>query len=209
MTTLQDILIESSSYLDLATDLPVGDELDTRINYGKQAVKEWESAYKWKQLNKKFYPTLASLATIPLPTDFRDLLNNPQEYVDGYWQEHVEVNTSDVYNLSDPYFMYIQGNDAEGYNAIFNKRSGNATMVIDYQSRASTMATLTDVCVVPDSDFVKWKVISLVLQSRLDERFPIIEAKAQQTLANMIGREQSSATSSTKLRRFKYHLGSK
>lgn len=50
------------------------------------------------------------------------------------------------------------------------------------------MATLTDVCEVPDDQFVVNKVVSLVLQSRSDERFPQVEANAQRLLANMIGR---------------------
>ena len=51
------------------------------------------------------------------------------------------------------------------------------------------MATLSDICEVPDTQYVVLKTISLVLQSRLDERFPTVDAQANRLLVNMISRE--------------------
>jgi hypothetical protein len=48
--------------------------------------------------------------------------------------------------------------------------------------------TYSDICELPDADYVKLKLISYILQSRSDERFPIVDADANLKLQNMIGR---------------------
>lgn len=52
------------------------------------------------------------------------------------------------------------------------------------------MATLTDICEVPDPSFVTQRVIGYVLQARNDERFPIVMAEGNRVLRNMITSEQ-------------------
>jgi hypothetical protein len=64
------------------------------------------------------------------------------------------------------------------------------------------MATLTDICELPDAEYVKLKLISYVLQSRSDERFPIIDAEANNRLINMIGRSMIQPSGGLK----EYHL---
>lgn len=184
MATLQDILINSNSYLDLAAELPAGDDLDVRIDYAKQAVREWADSYRWKELSTPA-TIFATLGTISL-ANFKELEAVPVDY---WGNEYPEIRPADrtQKEVSDRY-CYIEGNEAKGYIATFNAIASLATLSITYQRQPSNMATLTDVCEVPDDQFVVNKVVSLVLQSRSDERFPQVEANAQRLLANMIGR---------------------
>lgn len=184
-TTLEQILKNANAYVDLELALPTGDDLNVRINYAQRAVDEWASAYKWKDLKKTLFP-LTTCASLTLPSDFREFVGIPRQ---GQL-DFPEIAPEDRHSKedSDTYF-YILGNRSEGYTAVVNGFSADATLSMTYQRYPSNMATLSDVCEVPDPDYVTQKVISYVLQSRTDERFPIIEAEAKRLLANMVGRE--------------------
>lgn len=191
MLTLNQILIDTNSYLDLTASLPTGDDLTVRINYANQAIREWADAYQWRQLKTYFCPTvLTENPGITLPENFRSLLAPPHEIQGTNYIEYPEIMPEERYSLdSTTKYSYILGNDAEGRVLYFNGLSSGATVSVDFQRLASTMATYTDVCEVPDSQYVKLKTISYVLQSRSDERFPIVDSEANRILANMVGRE--------------------
>lgn len=185
MTTLEQILKNVNAYVDLEYDLPTGDDLAVRVNYAQRAVDEWANSYQWRQLKTPFYP-LTTGATVTLPTDFRELIGVPRQGTVDF--PEIAPEDRNTKESADTY-LYILGNRNVGHNAIVNGFVADATLSMTYQRYPSNMATLTDVCEVPDPDFVTQKVISYVLQSRTDERFPIIEAEAKRLLANMIGKE--------------------
>ena len=186
MRTLSQILVDSNSYLDLDAVLPTGDDLNVRVNYAQQAVREWADSYRWKALTTPL-TTLATAGTISLPSNFKELETIP---VDVNGNRYTEILPKDrIYKDSSDKYSYIVGNEASGFILYANSLASLATLSIVYQRSPSNMATLSDVCEVPDDMYVVQKVISLVLQSRSDERFPLIEADAQRRLANMIGRE--------------------
>lgn len=191
MATLSQILTDVNSYLDLSAELPVGDDLGVRISYAQQAVREWADSYQWPELKTQLSPTLASLASLSIP-NFKELLAPPQEFLsEGNYRPYPQIRPEDRFSKSpSDYYCYILGNEAAGFSINFNNIGVGATISIPYQRHPSNMATLSDVCEVPDDQFVKTKVISYVLQSRSDERFPIVEAEAQRLLGNMIGRSQ-------------------
>lgn len=201
--TLQEILINTSAYLDQSTDLPTGDDYDTRVNYANQRIREWENAYRFNEL-KTNLTLSATLATISLPSDFTAIAGNPQVLLDssGTYQEYTQVDPSYIYSQVNKHFSYILGD-----NIIFNGLSSGATVSIDYYRSAATLATLTDICEVPDGNYVVNGVIANVLQARGDDRFPIAEAKTKELLIGMIGDNQSSASSSTRSPKRSYHLG--
>ncbi len=189
MRTLQQILVNSNSYLDLSAEVPTGDDLLVRVDYAQQAVREWADAYQWKELSTPS-TLFATAGTVSLPTNFKELESVPQDLVGNEYPEikpaaRVTKETSDHYS-------YIVGNEAQGYILTANALAASATLSITYQRQPSSMATLTDICEVPDDQFVVLKVNSLVLQSRSDERFPQVEANAQRLLSNMIGRNMVS-----------------
>lgn len=183
--TLQQILIDANSYLDLAAEVPTGDDLSVRINYAQSAVREWADAYRWKELSTPL-TSVASNTTISLPTNFKELEGKPKDTYGNYYPELSVAER--VYMDSSDKFSYIKGNQNQGYILTINGMATLATLSLTYQRQPSNMATLADICEVPDDLYVVQKVNSMVLQSRSDERFPIVEADAQRRLANMIGR---------------------
>lgn len=185
MRTLQQILIDATAYLDLTAEIPTGDDLNARINYAQQAVREWSDAYRWKDLSTPL-TSVATLATISLPTNFKEFEGQPKDLLGNFYPE---IRPADrVYKSTSDKYCYVEGNQSQGYITTFNGLASLATLSLTYQRQPSNMATLTDVCEVPDDLFVVQKVISLVLQSRSDERFPNVDADANRRLANMIGR---------------------
>lgn len=191
MATLNDILLDSASYLDLDATLPTGTELTTRIRFANMAMNEWEKAAKWRQLKVESTPSLASFASIGI-ANYKELNGPPMEYLsDGIYQEYPEIPPEDRfhYRTSDE-FSYITGTESEGFSLHVNGISVNATLTIPYVRGASIMATLTDVCEVPDTSFVTHRIISYVLQARNDERFPIVMAEGNRILRNMVTAEQ-------------------
>lgn len=184
MATLSEILTAVNSYVDLEAAEPTGSELTLRTNYANQAVREWASAYQWPELTQ-VYTTFASGATISLPSTFREFLSAPRDinqnvYIQIAPEERQKRDVSEMY-------MYLTGNAMSGFTATFNQFTGG-TLSMTFQRYASGFATLTDICEVPDPEYVKMKVASYILQSRSDDRFPTVEATANTMLRNMIGR---------------------
>lgn len=185
MRTLQSILIDANAYLDLDASLPTGDDLTVRTAYAQQAVREWADYGRWKELSTP-YNLYATLGTASLPTNFKELEAKPKDLYGNYYPE-IKISERVNKEVNEKY-CYVEGNEAQGYTITFNGLASLATLPITYQRSPSNMATLTDICEVPDDTYVVQKVISLVLQSRSDERFPTIDADAQRRLSNMVGR---------------------
>jgi len=166
--------------------------LATRVNFADQAVKDAASIYRFKEFETIYYPSTSSLMSISLPSNFRELSSSPIEMnSSGTYKAFPQVRLEEIgeNTNSNNDFCYLLGNDMEGHTLVFNGLTANATLSLQYQRYPSGMATLTDICELPDPEYVKQKVISYVLQSRSDDRFPQIEADAQRRLQNMVGRQ--------------------
>jgi hypothetical protein len=199
MKRLQDILIEANAYLDLDATLPVGTELTTRSNYANRALWEATAIAQFRELQNIYVVGTESNATFTLPTDFREFQTAPRVLTQQQtWEAYEQIDPQDIYSKSvnDKYF-YVLGNPASGYNAVFNALEANCTLHITYQRYPSGLLTLTDICELPDPEYVTAKVESFVLQSRRDERFPVKDAEAERRLKNMVGRSSKSVTGGT------------
>ena len=185
MATLSDILIQANSFTDLEAVEPTGTDLTTRTNYANQAVKDACSLYTFPQFSTP-YTVYATGATISLPSGFRELESFPK-YRNSGAETDIPVIKAGIIS-DETVYSYVLGNPSEGYNLVLGGLSG-ATISMLYQRYPTGFTTLTSVCELPDSEYVKQKVISYVLQSRNDERFLVIERDAQTRLANMVGRE--------------------
>ena len=188
--TLNDILLDSASFLDLDATIPTGTEYTTRVRFANMAIREWAKAYTFRQLKIDYQPSLASFASLALP-NYQQLNGPPMEFKSfGTYESYPEVQPEERFakDSTDKY-SYITGNDSSGVALHVNGISVNATLSIPYIRGPSTMATLTDVCEVQDPSFVTNRVISYVLQSRNDERFPIVTAEGNKVLRNMIETE--------------------
>lgn len=192
--TLSQILTDANSTLDLEAALPTGDELTLRQNYANQAVEDAAGVAQFSEFDVVYEVNTTTLATISLPTGFRELKTNPRILDStGNWREYEEILPHDKYNYltSDKYCMVL-GNPQEGYSLYLNSVLSGATLSIIYQRYPSGMATLTDVCELSDATFVTRKIESYVLYSRGDERLSIAESRAQQRLQNMVGRDMKT-----------------
>lgn len=193
--TLSDILVDANSVLDLEATSPTGTELTTRANYAHQAVLDASSRGQLSEFKREFLTSCSTLATIPLPADFREPQEWPRIYTQGGWQEWELIEVEDKYDKSpSERYAYVLGNPAEGYNMVFNAIVPSDNLSVIYQRYPSGLLTLSAQCELSDPQFVVRKIESYVLYSRSDDRFPIAEQRAEQSLANMMGREMKGTT---------------
>lgn len=197
MKTLSQILTDIGAYIDLDAVVPTGDELVTRVNYVNQAIWDANAVTKLKEFETTLVVT-PSLASIPLPANFKDFTRAPQQMdTSGAYREYSLINSQERFNVdSDGYYSYLLGNPAGGYTLVMMNFMSGATLSLDYQRFPSGMATLTDMCELSDPQYVVSKACSYILQGRDDARFPIVEAEAQRRLSNMIGENQIKARGS-------------
>lgn len=208
--TLLDILIKANATLDLDASAPSGTEETTRANYADQAIWDASATGQLKEFKREFLGSASTLATIPLPTDFREFQEWPHIATSGGWQKYEPIDVDKKYGREGDYVCWVLGNPAQGYNLVFNNIIASNTLSIIYQRFPSGMLTLTDVCELPDPQYVTRKIESYVLYSRNDERLQIAESRAQQSLANMMGRSAKSDSGlprSTTPRTFHHPLG--
>jgi hypothetical protein len=195
MKTLSNILVEANAVLDLNAALPAGTELTTRQNYADQAVWDASATGQLNEFKMEFLSTTSTLATIPLPSNFRELMDTPRIATSGGWEPWEAIEVEQKYSKSSQdRYCYVLGNPAAGYNLIFNNIVASASLSVIYQRFPSGLQTLTDVCELSDPQFVARKIESYVLYSRSDDRFPTAEQRAQTSLANMVGRGQKGTT---------------
>lgn len=199
MQTLEDILIAANSTLDLSAALPTGTELGLRANFGNQAVWDASATGQFSEFKREFLYGISTMATIPLPSNFRELQQNPMLFDGVNWNEYPEIDVSEKYDRAPgDRYSYVMGDPAEGYNLILNAPIAGATLSAIYQRFPSGLATLADKCELSDPTFVVRKIESYVLYARGDDKFPTAESRAQQTLLNMTGREMKGAGGQTR-----------
>jgi len=187
--TLSQILTDVNAYIDLEAAEPTGSELVLRSNYANQAIFDASAIAQLPELKATYAVDSSTLASISLPSNFNGLVVAPKQSVNGGWYEFPQIEPEDRYGMStSEKYCYILGNPQLGYTAVFNGLAASATISFDYQMTPAGFATLTSVCELSDPTYVTSKVESYILQSRSDDRFPIIEAEAQRKLKNMVGR---------------------
>lgn len=188
--TLQDILIQANAYLDLEAESPTGTELTLRTNFADRAVWDAAATGQFKEFKRLYETTVtrSSLASISLPSDFREHQETPRIKHSGAWYEYEEIKPEDKYDKDDDdYYCYVLGTPGD-YTMMVNQPLAGTLSTI-YQRFPSGFATLTDTCELPDPNYVTTKVEAYVLEGRGDERFPLVKAEADKLLLNMTGRQ--------------------
>lgn len=170
--------------------LPVGTDLEVRLAYINDALGEWADAYTWQDLRVQ-YPVITnnnSTTSIGLPSNFRQPLSSVWEYTDnGNKIEHKIILGEDRFNKdSDTKEVYITGPILSKSIQFINAMPSGVSLVIDYMSFPSSVATMTDYVPVASSQYLVKRVASMVFQARGDSRFPQLYAEAQRLLANTI-----------------------
>ena len=204
--TLSSILLDVNATLDLEAEAPTGDELTTRANYANQAIWDASAAGQLSEFKNEYLVGISNNATVPLPSNFRETMENPQLFSNNEWITFTVVEVEEKYGLgTTEYYSYVLGNPSGGYNLILNNPIADATLSVIYQRFPSGLLTLTDVCELSDPQFVTRKIESYVLYSRNDERFPIADQRAEQQLANMMGREMKASSGQSGDTRMKFN----
>ena len=170
--------------------LPVGTDLDVRLAYINDALGEWADAYTWQDLRVQ-YPVITnnnSTTSIGLPSNFRQPLSSVWEYTDaGNKIEHKIILGEDRFSRdADTTEVYITGPILNKSIQFINALPSGVSLVIDYMSFPSSVATMTDYVPVASSQYLVKRVASMVFQARGDSRFPQLYAEAQRLLANTI-----------------------
>jgi len=192
--TLNQVLQDVGAYIDQDTTLPTGTELTVRVNLVNQSLDEWGNAYQWKQLRVIYSPTFALSATsIGLPTNFKKLMSPPYDISLTSDNKYIEIRPEERFNkLSTDKYSYILGNEAGGKALIINPAlTSGASLVLDYQSFPSSMATLQDVAVTSNPEFLVKRTIAYILEARADQRFPLVKAEADRIISTAIEEEDT------------------
>jgi len=187
--TLNQILLDANSILDLETSLPTGSELETRKNYADQAIWDASALGQFQEFKSEYMVGLSNSATVPMQANFREIMQNPQMWDGSGWTEFEVIEAEEKYSKgSGERYCYVLGDADNGYNMIFSSPIIGATLSVLYQRFPNGLLTLTDKCELSDPQYVVRKIESYVLYSRSDDRFSIAEQRAQTSLSNMLGR---------------------
>lgn len=194
MRTLSQILTDANAVLDLDASLPTGDELELRTNYANQSLFDATSGIQLSELKSEHLGNISSSLTVPLPSNFRELQEDPHLLLGSTWEAWPEIEAEEKYQRdASERYCYVLGNPAAGYNLIFNNPVANATLSVIYQRYPSGMATLSSVYELSDPTYATRKIESYVLYARGDDKFQIAESRATNILLNMAGREMKGS----------------
>jgi len=198
--TLEDILKDISTYVDQADDTPTGEDLAVRTRLVNRRLRTYGESYDWQELRTEygFITSQVSQATISLPTNFKKLASPLYYYVSSVPRVYTEIDPSRSYEAdSSDYVFYIMGNEATGFNLIVpNGLPSGASLVMQYQSFPSSVASLSDTISINTPEYLVQGVIADVLEGRADERFQIAQANAGTILANALEKEHTRRSNS-------------
>lgn len=194
-TTLSQVLADVGAFIDQDTTLPTGTELAVRVNLADQSQRKWAQTYSWKLLNNPgaALPFALSATSVGLDARF-DEMNSP--VID------VSLTADNVYRVIGPAdrfnklptdkYCYLVGNDVAGRALVINPAmSSGASYVYDWQAYPSSLATVTSTLTIPVPQYVTFDVEAAILRSRADQRFPLIQAQADDILRSMIEDQDS------------------
>lgn len=201
MASLQNILQDIGAILNQDTTLPTGTDLTMQVNLIDQALKEWGEAYEWKQLRVVNYaPAFALSATsIGLPTNYEKLMGRPFDLSLSSGNDYEEIRPENRFTkqVNDRY-CFTGGDDAMGHYIVLNPALvSGASIVFDYQSGPSSMATLQDILVAPSKNFIVQRVLAKIYESRQDPRFPQFNSEANNAMVQMIQEETAPSGAMT------------
>ena len=190
--TLEEILQRIGSYVDQDATTPTDTDLDIRKKFINYAYEDWALAYDWDELKTTYTATAtqASTASLSLPTDFiksqSPLYESTTDLTQPRVYTQIRPNDFNNYNSSDEIF-YVEGNRESGFVARIPKGlTSGATIQLKYQKLPTSLASLGQIPVLSNPNYLVQRGISFVLESRGDTRFPTAKADAEKILASML-----------------------
>ncbi len=180
-----------------------GDEYNLFLSFLNRAVQEFAEAHDWEDLRAEFYPVISGTtqATIALPQNFSHLAASPVHWGTGVTggEEWPEILPEQRKLLdSTAQWIQVRGDINNGFNLIWNPGTlaSGASIVIQYFSLPTSLASPAQVPLVPDSQFLVDRVTAYVWQVRSDPRYQAMEATARERLLNMVNNADAKKFSS-------------
>lgn len=193
--TLQDVLTDVGSFVNQDPALVASTDLTSQANYINQSQNEWAGASKWKVLRKTYnIPVTYSAASIAAPSNM-DADRTFSPIYDMYNNiKYIQIPPEDRYRYTtDTYYYYIAGDQVAGFSININPRmASGASLMLDYMSVPSSLATLDDKVTCPSRPFMAARTIYKILAARSDTRFPTFKAESEEYLSQMIENEVST-----------------
>lgn len=190
--TLEQVLKDVYAYVDQSTTLPSAGSTEelVAVNFVNQALREWEDSYDWEQLRKigTISATLSGTSAA-LPADFKKLLSPIYDMAQPIStdREYVQIPSSEQYRRQrTDKVTWISGNESGGYYAGFFGLISGFSGVFDYQSTASSLATLSSTAIIPNPNYLVKRTVAFILEARSDSRFPLAKQDAELELRRMI-----------------------
>lgn len=193
--TVAQIMTQIASTVNQEATAPStgGDEYNLWLAYINRAQFEWENSTDWEELRATFLPGASDISgsTVMLPAGFKKIAAAPRLYVDNI-QEGIafpEVLPDQTGMFSEiQKYVTIRGDVSNGYDMFFHPATlaSGASLVIQYFSMPTSLATSSDVPVMSDSQFLVDRTIAYILEARSDARFQLEENKARERLLTMV-----------------------
>jgi hypothetical protein len=189
--TLEDVLKSSSSYCDQESVTPTGTDLATRTAYANRAVNEWSDFDDWEELLSSYAFSVTGTSGISyaltLPTLFRKPMSPLAVYNGTYPTLYEIIPTDERFTIDQSKnYCYLTGDNSQGYTLNVPKGlASGCSAIMDIQSFPTSLLSLCSVLPMKSGDYVAQRIISLVLESRADARFPTAKAEADNKLAAM------------------------
>lgn len=168
-----------------------------RLNYMNKAQQEWAEIQNWQTLFKEYnmlVSTSTGNASIVLPDDFRKLAGLPHITLDGKTTKTFPevLPQQDSYKASEER-MWLLGNPNSGYiMRVFGATlASGASVKVPYFSSAGSLVSPANIPVIPNTDYLVQRTISMIWESREDPRFPQAKAEAERILQNMMEKENT------------------
>lgn len=204
--TIDDIQKQIAHEIDQDKDAPTTGGTDWTIRLGliNRSLRDWSETYDWDDL-KKIYNAKISTSTgnasLALPNDFRKLDSFPRIMSDGntaYDFPQVDPSENIRYIDSDKY-VNVLGNEGDGHTMYIhaNTLASGASVQFTYWAYPATLATTSDVPVIPDASYLVQRTLYYLYKGREDGRFPEAKVESDKILARMIENQNARGYAST------------
>ncbi len=201
MADLDDVQSDIASVLDSDPDTANISTTDyaLRTKYINLALGEYENAYDWQHLYSEYnvlVSTASNNASIALPQDFRKAASKP--WVAGKQYSIVRPQEAGQFESTDNRVSFF-GNPRVNYTLrVFGDAlASGASITVSYYRSAGSLATVSDVPPIPDTQFLSQRAIAYWYEGHEDARFPSAMQEAQRILATLIDYENVFPEGST------------
>ncbi len=200
--TIDEIQARVGTLIDQVGEAPTNttSEYAWRLKFINRAYQEWAMAYDWEALRKELWVSITgtSQATVTLPADFNKMAMHPILYgsiENGESWPEIRPEDRTQYTTSDKYF-YLLGS-RESKSMIWNPGTlaSGASLVIAYFSYPTSLASPSNVPLIPEPEFLVERTIAYILETRGDPRYQQSESKAREFLLQMIDNENNKGVS--------------